>query len=195
MKVNEYGAVETRYTLKSIFNGLKAYVMNKPIDAHIEKEIRTLLNQNFKTDFKMFIKSTFSVTAWKDTIKYNMKYSSLKGMFSDGAATNSMISQGIDDHKLEWDKVGEDVAAGAVFGAISFGIDKGIGAVKTKIFGEDTTKTTAKSVYKELDKATDGLKKAQGHLDDVINSGHRPSSLTKKFKLGGVICALYMDWN
>lgn len=73
-----------------------------------------------------------------------------------------MISQGIDDHKLEWGKVGEDAAAGAVFGAISFGIDKGIGAVKTKIFGKDTTKTTAKSVYKELDKATDGLKKAQG---------------------------------
>lgn len=97
-----------------------------------------------------------------------------------GAAANSMISQGIDKHKLEWGKVGEDTAAGAVFGAISFGIDKGIGAVKTKIFGKDTTKTTAKSVYKELDKATDGLKKAQGHLDDVINSGHRPSSLTRK---------------
>lgn len=114
MKVNEYGVVETRYTLKSVFNGLKAYVMNKPIDTHTEKGIRTLLNQNFKTDFKMFIKSTFSVTAWKDTfkynvtdggrisftewknsfsltamkdtIKYNMKYSSLKGMFSDGVA-------------------------------------------------------------------------------------------------------------
>lgn len=113
-KVNEYGVVETRYTLKSVFNGLKAYVMNKPIDTHTEKGIRTLLNQNFKTDFKMFIKSTFSVTAWKDTfkynvtdggrisftewknsfsltamkdtIKYNMKYSSLKGMFSDGVA-------------------------------------------------------------------------------------------------------------
>lgn len=98
----------------SNFNGLKAYVMNKPIDTHTEKGIRTLLNQNFKTDFKMFIKSTFSVTAWKDTfkynvtdggrisftewknsfsltamkdtIKYNMKYSSLKGMFSDGVA-------------------------------------------------------------------------------------------------------------
>lgn len=67
-------------------HGLKAYVMNKPIDAHTEKGIRTLLNQNFNTDFKMFIKSTFSVTAWKDTIKYNMKYSSLKGMFSDGVA-------------------------------------------------------------------------------------------------------------
>ena len=72
MKVNEYGVVETRYTLKSVFNGLKAYVMNKPIDAHTEKGIRTLLNQNFKTDFKMFIKSTFSVTAWKDTFKYNV---------------------------------------------------------------------------------------------------------------------------
>ena len=34
MKGNEYGVVETRYTLKSVFNGLKAYVMNKPIDTH-----------------------------------------------------------------------------------------------------------------------------------------------------------------
>lgn len=72
MKVNENGVVETRYTLKSVFNGLKAYVMNKPIDTHTEKGIRTLLNQNFKKDFKMFFKSTFSITAWKDTFKYNV---------------------------------------------------------------------------------------------------------------------------
>ena len=31
-------------------------------------------------------KNSFSLTAMKDTIKYNMKYSSLKGMFSDGVA-------------------------------------------------------------------------------------------------------------
>lgn len=97
-----------------------------------------------------------------------------------GAAANSLISQGIDDGKIDGGKVGEDALAGAAFGAISFGIDKGIGAVKTKIFGKDTTKTTAKSVYKEFDKASEGLKKAQTHYDDVINSGHKPSSLTRK---------------
>lgn len=112
MKVNN-GVVETEYTLKSVLHGLKAYVMNKPIDAHTEKGIRSLLHQNFKTDFKMFFKSTFSVTAWKDTfkytvtdggritftewknsfsfksikdtIKYNIKYSSIRGVFSTGA--------------------------------------------------------------------------------------------------------------
>ena len=93
--------------------GLPIHVMNKPIDAHTEKGIRSLLHQNFKTDFKMFFKSTFSVTAWKDTfkytvtdggritftewknsfsfksikdtIKYNIKYSSIRGVFSTGA--------------------------------------------------------------------------------------------------------------
>ena len=112
IKVNEYGVVETRYTFKSVMNGLKAFVMNKPIDAHSELGIRTLLNQNFVTDFKTFAKTTFSVTAWKDTfkynvtdggrisfsewkssfsfnalkdtIKYNMKNSSFKGMFESG---------------------------------------------------------------------------------------------------------------
>lgn len=96
-----------------------------------------------------------------------------------GATANSLISQGIDTGKIDAGKVAEDATAGAVFGAVSFGIDKGLGAIKTKI-GVKKPTTTSKSVYKDLDKATGALNKAQGHLDDVINSGHKPSSLTRK---------------
>ncbi len=111
MKTNKYGIVETRYTFSSVWNGIKAYVMDSPIDCHTETGIRTLLHNNFVTDFKDWKNSVFSVTAWKDTFKYkvtdggrisysewkstfnisafkdtlryNFKNSSLKGMFAD----------------------------------------------------------------------------------------------------------------
>ena len=68
--VNEKGIVKTQYTAESILRGIKAFVMNKPIDVNSELGIRTLLRQNFCTDFKMFVKSTFNVTGWKDTFVY-----------------------------------------------------------------------------------------------------------------------------
>lgn len=111
IKTNEYGFVETHFTPKSIWNGMKAFVMDKPIDCHTDKGIRSLLNSNFKLDFKDWKnsfsiqafkdtfkykvtdggrisfsewKKTFTVTAFKDTIKYNIKYGSFKGIFADG---------------------------------------------------------------------------------------------------------------
>lgn len=111
LKVNEYGIVETRFTPRSIWRGVKAFVMDRPIDCHSDKGIRTLLNQNFKLDFKDWknsfsiqgFKDTFkytvtdggritysdwknslSFTGIKDTIRYNFKNNSFKGMFADG---------------------------------------------------------------------------------------------------------------
>lgn len=88
MKVNEYGIVETRFTPSSVWNGLKAFVLDSPIDCHTDKGIRTLLNNNFSTDLKDWKKSVFNITAWKDTFKYTVTdggritYSEWKNSFS-----------------------------------------------------------------------------------------------------------------
>lgn len=112
MKANKYGIVETKFTPKSIWNGIKAYVMDKPIDCHSDKGIRTVLNHNFKVDVKDWTKSVFnkqgfkdtfkykvtdggriSFGEWKktlttgtlkDTIRYNLKNNSFKGVIADG---------------------------------------------------------------------------------------------------------------
>lgn len=112
IKTNEYGVVETRYTVRSILRGTKAYVMDSPIDAHSSTGIRTLLKNNFVTDFKDWKRSVFSITEWKsairyritdggrisvsewkktfsisglkETIRYNLKNNSFKGIFADG---------------------------------------------------------------------------------------------------------------
>lgn len=111
MKTNADGIVETTYTPASIWRGIKAYVMDSPIDCHTDIGIRTLLNQNFCIDFKDWGKSVFNIGAWKDTfvynvtdggnisfsewkntftfdamkdtVRYNLKYNSLTGMFAD----------------------------------------------------------------------------------------------------------------
>lgn len=111
IKVNDYGIVETTYTPSSIWRGIKAYVMDSPIDCHTDKGIRTFLNQNFCIDIKDWGRSVFSVQAWKDTfvynatnggaislsdwkktftfdslvsnLRYNLKNNSLTGMFAD----------------------------------------------------------------------------------------------------------------
>ncbi len=71
MVTDRNNVVETTYTFKSILRGIKAYTMNSPIDAHSEEGIRTILNGNFKADFKASIESTFNLTALKDTFRYN----------------------------------------------------------------------------------------------------------------------------
>lgn len=88
MKVNEYGVVETHYTVGSIINGLKAYIMDKPIDAHSEQGIRTLLKENFKADYKVFRSTIFDKKTYKDTFIYNVtdggriSYSEWKSTFN-----------------------------------------------------------------------------------------------------------------
>lgn len=105
LKVNKQGVVETKYTLSSVWGGIKAYVLNKPIDCNSDLGIRTVINKNF-TDgkWKKLLKKqitgdgeisfsqwrkTFNFGAIKDTAKYNLKYSSAAGMFEKG---------------LKWDK-------------------------------------------------------------------------------------------
>lgn len=111
LKADAYGYVETKFTPKSIWNGMKAFVMDRPVSTSNGKGIRTLLFQNFAIDFKDFrnsfsiqgIKDTFkyrvtdggriSFSEWKstfnfksygDTIKYTIKRSSFVGMFKKG---------------------------------------------------------------------------------------------------------------
>lgn len=111
LKTNNKGVVETRFTPRSVWRGVKAFVMDSPIDCNSDTGIRTLLNQNFKIDFKDWRKSfsiqgfkdTFRYTVtdggritfsdWKsslsfkgvaDTIRYNFKYSGTRGMFTTG---------------------------------------------------------------------------------------------------------------
>lgn len=111
LKVNEHGMVETRFTPRSVWRGIKAFVMDSPIDHNSDTGIRTLLNQNFRLDYKDW-RSSFSIQGLKDTfryavtdgarvtyadwknsfslrgvaetIKYNFKYSSTRGMFTPG---------------------------------------------------------------------------------------------------------------
>lgn len=111
LKVNEHGMVETRFTPRSVWRGIKAFVMDSPIDHNSDTGIRTLLNQNLRLDYKDW-RSSFSIQGLKDTfryavtdgarvtyadwknsfslrgvaetIKYNFKYSSTRGMFTPG---------------------------------------------------------------------------------------------------------------
>lgn len=70
---DDKGIAETRYTLRSVWRGIKAFVNNSPIDCRSDLGIRTLLHQNFVADWKGFI-SSFSFTGIKDTIRYNIEY-------------------------------------------------------------------------------------------------------------------------
>lgn len=61
--------VKTRFTLRSVWNGTKAYVFDKPIHGYEAGGLRTVLNQNFVTDWKAAAK-TFSVSGIKETFRY-----------------------------------------------------------------------------------------------------------------------------
>lgn len=83
MEINDIGTVETKFTPSSIWRGLKAFALDKPIDCKTDAGIRTLLNQNFKIDFKDW-KNSFSFQGVKDTIRYNFKNNSFKGATAKG---------------------------------------------------------------------------------------------------------------
>lgn len=116
MMVGDNGLVKTRFTARSIWSGIKAYVMNSPIDTHSEQGIRTILHNNFVADFKDFkgtltiqaIKDTFrynvtkgnaiTMQDWKnsmkpgtiaDTVRYNFKYNSFRGLMENGEKWNN----------------------------------------------------------------------------------------------------------
>lgn len=74
-KVDKHGFAETRFTFRSIWRGVKAFVSDSPIDCKSEMGIRTLLNQNFKIDFQDF-RNSFSMKGIEDTIKYRISYGS-----------------------------------------------------------------------------------------------------------------------
>lgn len=113
LKADAYGYVETKFTPKSIWNGMKAFVLDKPVSTSNGQGIRSLLFNNFATDFKIGVKSVFNVQGYKDTfrytvtdggrisysewkstfknpanyfdkIRYNLKYNSVTGMFGKG---------------------------------------------------------------------------------------------------------------
>lgn len=82
MVTNEKGIVETKFTLRSIWRGTKAFVLNSPIDCHSEQGIRTLLCKNFILDFKTVMKTKFSPGSTYDSARYHFK--SVEGMFEKG---------------------------------------------------------------------------------------------------------------
>lgn len=111
LKANENGIVETKYTLKSIWNGIKTFVMDKEAFGTDGKGLRSMLVDNLKIDFTDFrrsltlkglketfiynatdggrvtrsdFKNSFNVSAYLDTVRYNIKNSSFVGMFDDG---------------------------------------------------------------------------------------------------------------
>lgn len=94
IKANEYGVVETHYTVGSVMNGLIAYTMDKPIDAHSDQGIRTLLGQNFKTDSRIFMSTIFDKNAYKDTFVYNVTNG---GAISYSEWKSTFTPQGIKD--------------------------------------------------------------------------------------------------
>ena len=70
--VADNGTAKTRFTFRSIGRGIKAFVLNSPIDCRSEMGIRTLLRQNFKIDLRDFWKS-LSIKNIKDTICFDNK--------------------------------------------------------------------------------------------------------------------------
>lgn len=69
--VDDKGVVQTHFTPRSILRGVKSFVMDKPVSCRSEQGLRTMLNQNFKMDFKDWRKS-FSIQGFKDTFRYNV---------------------------------------------------------------------------------------------------------------------------
>ena len=65
----EDGIVKTRFTPRSIWNGTKAFVLDKLIHAYEAGGLRTVLNKNFVTDWNTAAK-TFSISGLKDTFRY-----------------------------------------------------------------------------------------------------------------------------
>ena len=72
MVTNDQGIVQTKFTLRSIWNGVKSFAMNKPVTPNSDQGLRTVLNQNFAVDFKTEFKTIFSPQSWKDTFRYNI---------------------------------------------------------------------------------------------------------------------------
>lgn len=72
MVTNDQGIVQTKVTLRSIWRGTKAFVLNQPVTPHSDQGLRTVLNQNFVIDFKTTFKTYFSPQSWKDTFRYNI---------------------------------------------------------------------------------------------------------------------------
>lgn len=67
--VDDYGNVKTKFTVRSVFRGLKAYVTNDHRITNNNIGLRTYLNLNLMDDLRDFGKS-ISITGIKDTIRY-----------------------------------------------------------------------------------------------------------------------------
>lgn len=184
--VNENGIVQTKYTAASIWRGIKAFVMNKPIDVNSELGIRTLLRQNFCTDFKMFIKSAFSITGWKDTFRYwatnggaitlkewksTFKLANIKDNLRYFLKNNSFC--GTFDSSLSWKKRREYIKTAAN------GVESAINIAK-KVFSIGSGDFNVMSEIKDYLKNQSDLAKLIekiGKLNDKIKETVRPKNI------------------
>ncbi len=74
LKLDDKGRVEMQYTVRSVFRGVKAYITNDCRVTNTGEGLRTMLNNNFKTDITDF-KKTFGLRQFKETVKYNFSES------------------------------------------------------------------------------------------------------------------------
>ena len=95
-----------------------------------------------------------------------------------GAAANSVISQGIDERKVDGAKVAEDAVIGGVVSGVFYGIGEGVKALKGK-FSKTKTPTT-KSTTELYEKNIEALKKNTAKMDAIEAAGKKASSLTRK---------------
>ena len=82
--VNEDGVAKTRYTWESVKRGLRAFKSNSAIDGVEDKGIRTLLKDNFKSDFRKSKERILNPSTWKDGFKNKLNdFKSFKNMWSE----------------------------------------------------------------------------------------------------------------
>lgn len=183
MSVNNKGVVDTHFTLKSVWNGTKAFVMNKPIDAHTDLGIRTLLKQNFVSDFKTSLKTTFSVTAWKDTFKYNVTDGG-RVSFDDWKKTYSLTSvkdtirynftnnpiKGVFAKGVEWENRRTFITKSANLGRSFMDVSGKFGSM---IIGEYNFANEFKDFAKDKVKDMSDIVKIKDKIDAISKTGKK----------------------
>ncbi|MEE1057338.1 MAG: RHS repeat-associated core domain-containing protein [Acutalibacteraceae bacterium] len=95
-----------------------------------------------------------------------------------GGAANSLISQGIDNGKIDGAKVAEDAVVGGVVSGVFYGIGQGIKALKGK-FAKPTT-PAPKSTTSLYDDAVKALAVAKNKMNAIAAAGKKASSKTLK---------------
>lgn len=87
-----------------------------------------------------------------------------------GAAANSVVSQAWDYHTIDGGKVAEEAITGFAFGAVSYGINKGIGTMKKDLFG--AKKVTSSTLLDDGMQAAKEVEAAKKAVEDVKKLGY-----------------------